>query len=553
MNRRPDAREIPVDVPGRGLYGTGVERRPKYRVRLLAQVMAGLCAATSVLGQQRGADGQTTYARDVAPILFRACASCHRPGGPGPFSVLAYAEVSSWAQAIEQAIASGRMPPWLPERGLATFAGERRLTVQEVALIRQWVHDGAPEGDVAHLPAAPSFPDGWQLGEPDLVVTLPKYQAPAGGGDRYRNLVARIPVSGERWVKALEIRPGRAGVVHHARLMLDTTTSSRELDAADPEPGFDGMHLESAATHPGGFFVGWTPGRVAMPGIDSLAWRVTPGMDLVLQVHVPAHGTPHAITPQVGFHFAAGPPARSPVVIMLGSRDIDVPPSRSDYVVSDSYLLPVDVDVLGVYPHAHYLGKELQGFATLPNGRTRWLIRIRDWDFNWQDEYRYAEPVFLPRGSTLTMRWRYDNTTDNPRNPSHPPQRVFYGSRSTDEMADLVLQVLPRTVEDADALGRDIRWKYLVDQTDWVARRAYRMGVELANAGRHQEAVERFREALANTPTAAIHAALAEPLLALGEREAAALHLGEAVRLAEGAGNAALAAELRRRLQRLRQ
>ncbi|HWP37091.1 MAG TPA: hypothetical protein VNL18_06005 [Gemmatimonadales bacterium] len=441
------------------------------------------------------------------------------------------------------------MPPWLPEP-VVRFIGERRLSAEELRLIRRWVEAGAPEGDPADLPPAPEFPAGWQLGQPDLVVTLPSYTAPAGERDRYRNLVAPIPVFSVRHVKAVELRPG-AGV-HHATMLLDTTATSRDLDAADAEPGFDGMDLQSAAFHPAGFFVGWTPGRIATPGVDSLAWRLSPGTDLVLQVHLPAHGAPLTITPQVGLHFAQAPPARSPVVIMLGSRDIDIPPARSDYTVSDTYLLPVDVEVLSLYPHAHYLGKELEGFATLPGGRKRWLIHIKDWNFNWQDEYRLAEPIFVPRGSTLTMRWRYDNSADNPRNPTRPPRRVLYGPRSVDEMGDLVIQVLPHTAEDAAALERDVRWKYLADRTDWDARRAYRRGLELAARGRHAEAVEQYREALLNRPSVDVHIALAEALLAQGDTAAAVLHIEQAARLAQSAGQSALVTELRRRLQRLR-
>jgi tetratricopeptide (TPR) repeat protein len=283
-----------------------------------------------------------------------------------------------------------------------------------------------------------------------------------------------------------------------------------------------------------------------------MAWLLRPGTDLVLQVHVRPHGRAQPITPQIGLSFAAGAPVRHPAVLMLGSRDIDIPAGAPEYVVQDTFELPVDVQVLAVYPHAHYLGRALEGFARLPNGRTRWLVRIRDWDFNWQDEYRYAEPVFLPGGSTVTMRWRYDNSAANPRNPSRPPRRVEYGPRSSDEMADLVLQVLPQAEADRETLERDLRWKYLADAADWAARSAYRRGAELREAGRHAEAAEQFRQALSHRPAPGYHAALAEALASLGQRNAAALHLQEALRLAESQGNQALAAEMRRRLGRLR-
>jgi hypothetical protein len=444
------------------------------------------------------------------------------------------------------------MPPWLPDAPAGTFIGERRLGDPELALIRRWVEAGAPEGDPADLLPPPVVLEGWQLGTPDLVVALPSYEVSPGDSGVYRNLVAPVPVSAVRYVKAVEIRVDPPTAVHHARLMLDSTSSSRVLDGRDAEPGFDGMVLESAAHHPGGFFVGWAPGRVATPGVDTLAWPLVPGTDLVLQIRVAPHTARHIISPQIGFYFAAGAPRRWPVVIMLESRDLDIPAGRSDYVVTDTYRLPVDVDVLAVYPHAHYLGKELEAFARPPRGGTHPLIRIRNWDFNWQDEYRFSQPVSLLRGSTITMRWRFDNSAANPRNPTRPPRRVTFGPRLTDEMASLVVQVLPRTAEDRETLERDLRWTYAAEEAEWVARRAYESGRELARQRRYDEAVARYREALSRRPTADVHAAMAEVLLAKGERDAARLHLAEAVRMAERAGDVGRAQQYRDRLERIR-
>jgi mono/diheme cytochrome c family protein len=561
--RKREPVRVVMDARPGILYGIGVRiplgwsRVRGYRARwslvsLLGVEAAGGAAVASPLVAQARATSTPTFSREVAPVLYRQCAACHRPEGPAPFSVLRYEEARPWAAAILASTEARRMPPWLPEPGIARFIGERRLSGEELRLIRRWVEAGAPEGDPADLPSPPEFPSGWQLGQPDLVVTLPPFTAPAEARDRYRNLVAPIPVADLRYVRAVELRPGDAHVVHHATMLLDTTETSRRLDAEDPEPGFDGMDLHRTAFHPPGFFVGWTPGRVAAPGADSLAWPLQPGTDVVLQVHLPPRQVPRVITPQIGFHFASAPRRPSPVVIMLSAREIDIPAGSAGYTVSDGYLLPVDVDVLSVYPHAHYLGKELEGYARLPGGRVRWLIRIKDWDFNWQDEYRLAEAVFIPRGSMLTMRWRYDNAAANPRNPNRPPLRVQYGPRSVDEMGDLAFQVLPRTVEDAEALERDVRWKYLADRAQWMSRWAYRQGLDLAARGRYAEAVERYREALLSKPTTDVHVALADALLGQGDTAAAVLHLGQAARLAQNAGQTALVTELRQRLRRLR-
>ena len=167
--------------------------------------------------------------------------------------------------------------------------------------------------------------------------------------------------------------------------------------------------------------------------------------DLVLQIHMQRTGKTELLQPSIGFYFTNKPPAKAALLIGLLSQLIDIPPGEKNYVVERTFKLPVDVQVLGVMPHLHYLGKEVQGFATLPDGARKWLIFIKHWDFNWQGEFRYTKPVFLPKGSILTMRYTYDNSAENLRNPNHPPRRVTFGPQSTDEMGELWLQVLPGT------------------------------------------------------------------------------------------------------------
>ena len=504
---------------------------------------SGLWLGFSVAGAITAASTAPTFSKDIAPVLYRQCVVCHRPDGPAPFSLLTYQDARDRAALIAAAVEARRMPPWLPEPGAVRFARERRLTDSQIALIRQWVEAGAPEGNNADLPPAPEFPEGWQLGQPDLVVALPEYHVPRHGSDVYRNLVASLPIGETRYVTAVELRPGNGRVVHHARLMVDTTASSREMDAQDAEPGFDGMDVMSHAMTPGGFFLGWTPGKVPTHGAEDMAWPVEPETDLVLQLHVRPNGQPEVVRPVVGFHFAPQPPARRPTLVLFNWKGIDIPPGTKDYIVADSYTLPVDVQALGVYPHAHYLATVMEAVARLPDGSERRLLRIKDWDFNWQDEYRYEEPILLSKGSTITMRYVYDNSAGNPQNPNRPPKRVTYGPNSTDEMGDLILQVLPQTAEDRALLERDLAWKYAAQDAGWFADRELAVGNLLAIRGEQAQAIGHFRAALDNRADARAHAALAGALAARGEFPQALLHAQAALQVQpeDAAGLAAMA------------
>jgi len=450
--------------------------------------------------------------------------------------LLTYADARDRAVLIAAATAARRMPPWLPDPDYVPFAAERRLTSEQLALIQGWAAGGAPEGEAADLPPAPTFPDGWQLGRPDLVVALPDYQAPAHQTDIYRNLVAPIPLTEERFVSGVELRFDRGGAVHHARLMVDTTSSSRAKDAEDAEPGFPGMDpggmgVRTNAQIPDGFFVGWTPGKVPTRGPEDMAWLLRPGTDLVLQVHLPPRADPEVVRPQVGLYFASRPPARIPSLIMFNWKMMDIPPGKRDYVVTDSFALPVDVEALSVYPHAHYLATVMEAWARLPDGTRRGLLRIPRWDFNWQDAYQYAQPISLPTGSVITMRYVYDNSAANPRNPNRPPRRVTYGPNSTDEMGDLIVQVVARTPRDRRTLERSLAWKYQSQDEVWFAEREVALGNLLALRGEYDSALAHLGTALNNRSDARVHAALASALAASGDFTQALAHARIALQL----------------------
>ncbi|MBI1940439.1 MAG: cytochrome c, partial [Acidobacteria bacterium] len=239
-----------------------------------------------------------TFNKHIAPIVFKNCAVCHHPGGSGPFDLMSYQDVSRRAEQIAMVTASRYMPPWLPEPGKGEFASERRLSDEEIRMIRQWVDAGTAEGKPSDLPPVPRFHEGWQLGEPDLVVKMLRpYTLRAGGEDVFRNFVIPVPLTRTRYVRALEILPGNKKVVHHANLLIDRTQSSRRLDAEDQEAGFGGMEIEveSESFEPQTHFLFWKPGTVTYPEPEGLAWRLNPGDDLVLNTHMQPSGKPEAI------------------------------------------------------------------------------------------------------------------------------------------------------------------------------------------------------------------------------------------------------------------
>lgn len=388
-----------------------------------------------------------TFARDVAPILYKNCASCHRPGESGPFSLLTYQDAKKHAAQIASATSSRAMPPWLPEPGYGDFAYNPRLSAEEIRLISDWAKNGAPEGPANEIPPPPTFTEGWQLGPPDMVLEAPRaFTLPASGPDVFYNFIFSPPITSTRFVRTIEIRPGNTNAIHHANVMVDRSRSARRQES-EPGAGFPGMDVKIARsafdfdTH----FLFWKPGNTPWSEPDGFAWRLDPGNDLVLNAHMMTMGMPEEVKPSIGLYFTDKPPAQFPLLIRLEHDGaLNIPPGDSDFEVADDFKLPLDVDVLAVYPHAHYLGHIVEGYATLPNGERKQLIRIPHWNPKWQAVYHYSAPVFLPKGTVISMRWHYDNSAANPRNPHRPPRRVRSGNQSTDEMSHLYLQVLPR-------------------------------------------------------------------------------------------------------------
>ena len=416
------------------------------------------------------AQGTATFTRDVAPLLYKHCAGCHRPGEVAPFSLLSYEDASRRASLIAAVTGMRYMPPWQPEAGHGEFANARRLTDHEIGTLREWAESGAPLGDISAMPAPPAFTDGWQLGQPGLVARMREpTTVPAEGPDSYRCFVVPLELAADRYVSAIEIRPANRRVVHHALLFQDTAGTARQRDAADAEPGYE--CFGSPGFLPARGLGGWTPGGFPIRMPEGIPLVLKKGADLVVQLHFHPTGKSEREQAAVGFHFTTTPPVARMMDIPLGSNRIDIPPGEPMYKVRDHFTLPVEVEALGVIPHAHYICKDMKGVAILPDGQRKWMIWIRNWNFNWQEQYRYAIPMRLPAGTRLEMEFTYDNSEANPRNPSHPPQRVSWGMGSHDEMAGLHVQVVPARAEDLEELGKALWGKVMRSLGGGIYRR----------------------------------------------------------------------------------
>jgi Tfp pilus assembly protein PilF len=509
-----------------------------------AGVLAALLLVASIGCRRSAAPAgpPPTFNADVAPILFQKCAGCHRPGQAAvPFPLLSFDDAKLRAEKIGKAVGERHMPPWLPERGEPRFVGERGLSDAQIQTIQRWVAAGAPQGS-GPAPQPPAFTAGWQTGTPDLILATDRpYVMEPAHEDVFRNVVLKTTVTRTRYVRTVEFDPGSAPI-HHAIIRLDRTSDSRTRDGADGQPGFSGM-AGLDAQNPDGHFIGWAPGRGPIMAPEGMPWTLEPGVDLVVELHL-LHGRARTeVQPKVGLYFTDSPPTRTPVMAVMGSKAIDIPAGATDYPIEDSYTLPVDATVLSVYPHAHYLGKDIRVTATLPDGRSQTLIHIPQWDFHWQQDYRYVTPIELPRGTRVTMRFTYDNSDANEDNPHHPPVPVRFGGQSSDEMGNVGVQFLPKSAADAAVIVKDFQIKdalsnvasaemYIRHEPNSAFRRM-QLGSSYLEVGRVADAVTNLEMAVRLDPTLTqAHNFLGGALVSAGRIPEALSHLREATRLA---------------------
>lgn len=444
-----------------------------------AALVAGQAGETDPKNAPRESkESVPTFNKDIAPIVYSRCATCHHPGQVAPFPLLTYNDMKKRGAQVVTVTQSRYMPPWKAS-GDCSFRDNRSLTDAQIATLHRWVAGGMPEGRSADLLPAPKFTDGWLLGPPDLIVKMPKaFSIPAEGPDIYRNFVLPMNLPNDVWVRAIDFEPGRRSVVHHSLFFYDATGSARKKDGEDGQAGFSGgmgavfggarggggllglLQSEGRGAKGGspiGSLGGWAVGAqpVAMP--DGLAYYIPKGADLILSTHFHPTGKVEQEVSTVGLYFAKKPPSQQFTGVQLPPlfgvfSGLNIPAGTKNYTLDDSFTLPVDVKAFGVSAHAHYLGHEMTLTATLPDGRKKTLLSIPDWDFNWQDQYVYQHDEPLPKGTVLHAHLTYDNSAQNPRNPTHPPKPVRWGEQTTDEMGSITLRLVASNESDLPAL-----------------------------------------------------------------------------------------------------
>lgn len=479
-----------IDARGRTLYRGAIDdafeavgrRRPQVTRHWLADAVGAASAGRDPaeawvppvgcrleLPEGEPSSGGASFTRDVAPILHARCVACHRQGNVAPFPLTTFEEVKSHAAMILETVRGRLMPPWMPDTNPDhPFVGDRRLSDAEIATIVEWVEGGCVRGDPRDEPTLPPSLDGWQLGEPDLVVRLSEpFKVPADGPDRLQHFVVPIDIPEDKVVAAVEFHPGDRRVVHHAVLFLDASGTARRLDASTPEPGYGGFG--GPGFLPSGALGGWSPGNTPRRLPGGRGRHLKRGSDLVVQVHYHPDGVERVDRSEIGLFFIDEPTAkivaeRERLVgsIWTSAYDIDIPPGDPCWTTTASYTLPKEVTVVGIVPHMHLLGKSVRVRAELPDGRSEGLVDIPSWNYAWQDEFLFERPFPLPAGTRIVTEGVFDNSSDNPSNPSKPPRRVEWGDGTLDEMLFTFLLVSAGRTEDLvhvvlDNLGHDLR------------------------------------------------------------------------------------------------
>lgn len=400
-------------------------------------------------------DDAPTFSHDVAPILYNHCIECHRPDGGAPLHFIEYDDAANRARLIAHVTATRYMPPWKAARGEVKFTNERGLNEDEIATLQAWFEAGAPIGDEEAIPEPPTFTTDWALGEPDILLEMEEdMPIPASGPDIYRNFVVRIPDLPEgAYLRGIDYRPRALTTAHHTLYSLDSTGRMRARSEAQPRPGFGGMEANLSLDRIGGWAVGAQPQMLP----DGVSIEVPPGTDIVLNAHFHPTGKPEVERAQIALYLTEEPPTRYGIGLDIPfgfgiTANIRIPPGVRDHEVTDSFTMPVDAELAGLAPHAHMLATDISAVATFPNGETLTLIDVTNWDFAWQEQYRYAETIVLPKGTRIDTRFLYDNTEDNPSNPHHPPREVTWGPETTDEMASIVFTMVTDTPEQRAAL-----------------------------------------------------------------------------------------------------
>jgi hypothetical protein len=359
-----------------------------------------------------------TFTKDVAPILYNRCLECHRPGEAGPMAFRTYQETRPWAKAIKQAVMTHNMPPWYADPTIDHFKNDRHLTDQEVATITQWVDAGAPEGKKSDLPKLPEYTEGWVIGKPDLIVSIPKeFTIPATGVVQYQYFTIDPGFTEDTWIQAADVRPTQRAQVHHILVF------AQEGKKRNPRGGEQFSDM----------VIGYAPGVPSLTWDKDTAFLVKAGSTLLLQVHYTTNGKEAIDKSVVGLKIRKDKPLYRAISGSATQFRLDIPPGEANYESKASYIFREDTTVLDLTPHMHLRGKAFKYVLTYPDGRSEVLLDVPHYDFNWQLAYILSEPRNVPAGSRMDVTAWYDNSANNKYNPD-PTQTVHWGDQTFNEM-----------------------------------------------------------------------------------------------------------------------
>ena len=412
------------------------------RIRV-AVALAGLIGlASSALAQTVA----PTFSKDVAPILYNNCTSCHRAGEIGPMPLVSFSDARPWAKAIAARVSDGTMPPWHADPAHGQFSNDRSLTSKDRDTIAKWVSGGAPEGNKTDMPALPKFAEGWQIGRPDTVWSmLEDYPIPASGTIEYKNFEVPTNLTEDRWAQAIEIRPGERTAVHHVIVYLIDPNAARVAPPYTPA-GNMRRPAEAPKTErgpeandrpmkhgPTGWLAGYAPGQAVRVYEPGTALRVPAGSTLIIQEHYTATGKVTTDRTRVGIKWAKEAPKTAVDVATLVNQNFVLAAGSSDTRVDAELTLKEDMLIWSVLPHTHMRGKKWEVTAIYPDGRSEIILNVPKYDFNWQTDYVFKTPLSMPKGTKIhTAAW-YDNSAANKANPD-PKKDVYWGDQTWEEM-----------------------------------------------------------------------------------------------------------------------
>jgi hypothetical protein len=409
---------------------------------------AAFCALAGALsfgvasqGAKPDAASVPTYTRDIAPILFKNCTGCHRPGEIAPMPLLTYDDVRPRAKAIRDKISEGAMPPWHADMPHGTFLNERGLTEEEKATIFRWVANGAPKGDPKDMPATPRYPSGWSIGTPDVVFEMADdYKVPADDVVQYEYFYIPTKFSEPKWIQAIEVRPGNRNVVHHVLVFYKAKPDMQRMPVLRPNPQWQRLGPRTPGTHPAvednvpsRLIATYAPGTNPQVFPAGTAMRLEPGGVLELQVHYTASGQDETDRTKVGFIFSKDPAPREIRASHFFNSTLSLPAGAPDVAVNAEVEFVQDATVWGLFPHTHVRGKKWEYVLQLPDGARKTILSVPRYDFNWQTYYMFREPLQVPKGAKIVSTAWYDNSAGNKSNPD-PTVDVKWGDQTWEEM-----------------------------------------------------------------------------------------------------------------------